>query len=94
MADEQNMKLKKIVFLQTGFKAILNSSGCQNVIYQKTKQICDEANSNNTRGGNGFNYRVIRGSTAKRWLGFVNVTDIESSIAETEDKALTRAVHE
>lgn len=94
MAKDGEIKVTKIQFVDQGFKDILNSSGCQNVVYQNTKRISDEANGNNKRGGDGFTYKVIKGSKAKRYIGFVYSQDIESTTAESEDKALTRAVHE
>ena len=94
MADKDEYKVTKIVFQNQGFKDVLNSSGVQAEVYNGAKRICEEANGYNNRGGEGFGYRVEKGTKAKRWLGFVYAKDNEANIAESEDNALKRAVHQ
>lgn len=94
MADGGEMKVTKIQFMNQGFIDVLNSKGCQDVVYENTQRIAEEANANNMRGGEGFGYRIEKGSVAKRYLGFVYAKDNDANIAESEDKSLTRAVHE
>ena len=64
------------------------------LVKEQTERICDSANINNLRGGNGFECatRLGRAYGSQRALGFVYTTDQESRIAESEDKALSRAV--
>lgn len=82
----------RIEFVDAGFKAILQSEGCHEVVTEVTEDICERANGNNTRGGNGFESTVILGGRANRYVGFVSSTDKASAIAESEDSALTRAL--
>lgn len=85
-------KITKIEFVSEGFKAIFASEGCRELVEEKTNEIADRANANNTRGGEGFASSVIYGSKAGRYIGFVSTTDNQSKIAESEDSALSRAV--
>ena len=77
-----------------GFEAILCSEGTRTVVQQHAERICNAANANNTRGGAGFRSatRLGRAYGSQRALGFVYTTDEKSRIAESEDKALSRAV--
>ena len=49
-----NSGITHIEFNNDGFKAILQSDGCREVIEQTANEIADKANSNNTHGGTGF----------------------------------------
>lgn len=81
----------RIEFISKGFKEILESEGTRNIVSQTAESISSKANSN--YGGDGFQASVIKGNYGGgRWVGFVNATDKESLIAETEDKALTGAI--
>ena len=77
-----------------GFEALLCDAGTMELVREQTERICDNANANNTRGGNGFESatRVGRAYGSQRALGFVYTTDQQSRIAESEDKALSRAL--
>ncbi len=77
-----------------GFEALLCDGGTMDLVQQQTERICEAANANNNRGGNGFESatRLGRAYGSQRALGFVYTTDRESRIAESEDKALSRAV--
>lgn len=87
-----NSGITNIEFNNDGFKAILQSDGCREVIEQTANEIEDKANSNNSRGGTGFNSKVELGTKAGRYIGFVYSTDKNSLIAETEDSALSGAI--
>lgn len=74
-----------------GFRQILNSSGCHEVVQQTADNICDKANAN--YGGDGFqSSTMIGGYGGGRWIGFVSSTDKASLMAESEGKALTGAL--
>lgn len=87
-----NSRITHIEFNNDGFKAILQSDGCREVIEQTANEIAEKANSNNTRGGTGFNSKVELGTKAQRYVGFVYSTDKNSLIAETEDGTLSGAI--
>lgn len=83
----------RLEFISEGFKEILESDGVHDLVQETAEGICDKANGNNVRGGEGFTTSVIHGSYGGgRWVGFVKTTDKQSEIAEAEDKALTGAV--
>lgn len=82
----------RLEFISEGFKEILESDGVHDLVQETAESICDKANANNIRGGEGFATSVIRGHYGGgRWIGFVKTTDKQSEIAEAEDKALTGA---
>lgn len=87
------MEKVRIVFNSDGFRQILLSEGCHEVVKQTTDEIAERANANNTRGGEGFQASTqVGGYGGGRWIGFVSATDKNAKIAESEDKALTRAL--
>ena len=47
-------KETRIVFNSEGFRQILLSDGCHNVVQSTADSICQAANANNSRGGDGF----------------------------------------
>lgn len=80
----------KLEFNSKGFKEILNSQGVNELVSNTAQEISDKANTN--YGGEGFQPRVLQGYYGGgRWIGFVQSTDKESSAAESEEQALTRA---
>lgn len=87
----------KIEFNSDGFQEILQSDGVRAAIESATKQIESRANANNT-GGSGFKSDVRIAPAVRqygnrpRWIGQVYTTDHQSMVAESEDKALTKAV--
>lgn len=88
-----NSGITKIEFIDAGFKAILTSDGCHEVVQSVTGEIAAKANANNDRGGEGFNASTqVGGYGGGRWIGFVTATDKKAAAAESEDKALTRAL--
>jgi hypothetical protein len=85
----------RIVFNSEGFRQILLSDGCHDLVTQTAQDIQQRANANNNRGGDGFRTSVeVGGYGGGRWVGFVSTTDKKSKAAESEDKALTRALTE
>lgn len=83
----------RIVFNSEGFRQILLSDGCRDLVQSTTEEIKNKADANNTRGGDGFEAStMVGGYGGGRWIGFVSTTDNASKIAESEDKALTRAI--
>ncbi|MBQ1294921.1 MAG: hypothetical protein IIY21_12840 [Clostridiales bacterium] len=83
----------RLVFNSDGFRQILQSDGVHNLVQQTAEEIAEKANANNTRGGQGFEARTqIGGYGGGRYIGFVTTADNKAKIAESEDKALTRAL--
>ena len=83
----------RIVFNSEGFREILLSEGCHELVTNVTEEIADKANANNDRGGNGFNASTqVGGYGGGRWVGFVTATDNKAAAAQSEDQALTRAL--
>ena len=83
-----------ITFISEGFEQILCCDQTMALIEQQATRIQENANANNTRGGDGFESgtRLGRAYGSQRAMGFVYSTDKKSAIAESEDKALSRAV--
>lgn len=89
------MEKVRIVFNKDpiGFRQILLSDGCHELIQNTAEEIALKANANNTRGGDGFAASVIAGGYGGgRWIGFVTATDEKASAAQSEDQALTRSL--
>lgn len=83
----------RIVFNSDGFRQLLLSDGVRELVQSTAEEICDRANGNNTRGGEGFVVRTqVGGYGGGRYVAFVSSTDKNSFIAESEDKALTGAL--
>lgn len=83
----------RIVFNSDGFRQLLLSDGVRELVQSTAEEICDKANGNNTRGGEGFVVRTqVGGYGGGRYVAFVSSTDKNSFIAESEDKALTGAL--
>jgi hypothetical protein len=83
----------RIVFNSDGFRQVLLSEGCHELVETVTQEISDKANANNDRGGSGFNASVeVGGYGGGRWIGFVTATDKKAAAAQSEDQALTRAL--
>ena len=82
------------ILLGKGFEEIECCDAVVELVAQQAEEICARANANNTRGGQGFTVVNKMGFAFKtrRAISLVNTTDNESRIAESEDKALCRAV--
>ena len=82
-----------IEFNPDGFREILLSDGVKSVVQSATDSIKAKADANISGDSVGFSSNVWRGNYGGgRWIGNVTTTDHESMVAESEDKALTRAV--
>ena len=83
----------RLVFNSAGFREILLSNEVKDLVTEHAEEIKNNADANNTRGGEGFYSNVqVGGYGGGRWIGFVGTLDKEAMIAESEDKALTRAI--
>lgn len=83
----------RIEFNSEGFRQILLSDGCRDLVEQVTEEIREKADANNDRGGEGFASSVqVGGYGGGRWIGFVGTQDEQGCIAQAEDLALTRAL--
>lgn len=86
-------KQTHIKFISEGFEEILCSGGVQEAVTEAAETIQARANGNNTRGGEGFQTETWMGKFGGgRWVASVYTSDRKSCIAESEDKALSRAV--
>lgn len=81
-------------WVQEGFVEIVSGAGAQSEIARLTAEIQARANANNLRGGEGFAMvtKVAKAYGKTRAIGLVHTTDHKSMVAESEDKALSRAV--
>ena len=83
----------KIEFISDGFKQILNSPGVQAAVLAEAEKIAAKANANITGESSGFEAHAWQGNYGGgRWIASASTTDYASMRAESEDKALTRAV--
>lgn len=86
--------IRKIKFNSSGFRNILTSGGVKSLVDSQASAIQSRANGNNQNGGEGYYKHIVNGSWGGgRWIGFVGTTDGASMIAESENKALSRAVN-
>ena len=85
-------QITKIEFISAGFKGILNSPGVESMIRQHTEAVCNRANGNLHVESEGYESKIYTGSGQGRVVGVVHTTDHASMAAETEEKALSRAV--
>lgn len=82
----------EIVFNSAGFKEILESEGVRELVQDTAQEIADKANEN--YGGDGFEVKVQHlGYGGGRWGAFITSKDNKAAQAESEDKALTRALN-
>lgn len=87
------MSEMKIEFISDGFKAILNSEGVKAAVQAAADDIKERANANIDGNSEGFSSKVWTGGYGGgRWVGSVTTTDFASMVAESEDKALSKAV--
>lgn len=90
----------RIVFNSEGFRQILTSEGCRDVVQSATDAIRDKAVENydavtldNVDASEGIRANVqIGGYGGGRYIGFVSTADKYAAAAEAEDKILSRAV--
>lgn len=87
-------KQMQIKFKSEGFKQILTGDGVQSAVESAAASIQAKANANLTEDSEGFSSHVWQGNYGGgRWIGSVSTTDYTSMVAETENKALSRAVN-
>ena len=83
----------KIEFKSEGFHEILCGGGVQGAVSSAAEGIQSRANANLNEDSEGFSMHTWMGNYGGgRWVASVNTTDHASCVAESEDKALTRAV--
>lgn len=80
-----NYGIDKIEFISAGFKEILQSEGCQEVVQEVTDQIANNARSLTDEVESTV---VIAGHGQGRYIGLVSVPEA----AESEDKVLSRSI--
>ena len=80
----------RIEFNKDGFTALLKSNEVKELIESHTNAIKDRADSYITGESQGFNANV---KLFSRWVGLVGTSDLNSMIAESEQKVLTKAVN-
>lgn len=84
--------IENIVFNSAGFKEILESSEVKELVQETAEEIRDKANEN--YGGDGYEVKVQHmGYGGGRWGAFITSKDLKAAQAESEDKALTRAMN-
>lgn len=85
----------RIEFNSDGFKALLNSDSVKSMISEHVDAIKARADANmGDETSEGFNGRVVQGGYGGgRWIGYVGTTDYATMVAESEGKALTKAVN-
>ena len=97
----------RIVFNSDGFRQILTSEGCHELVQQVTEEIKEKAVANyaavsseslaralnpNADASEGIRANTMLGGYGGgRWIGFVSTADAYATAAEAEDKILTRA---
>lgn len=77
-----------IEFISKGFREILRSDGCRDAVQTVTDGVYNNAVGNNERGDTEETVTIANHGAGSRYIGLVSVP----AIAETEDKALTRAI--
>lgn len=83
----------KIEFISEGFRQILMSEGVRSLVQQTADDIKSRADANIMEESEGFSANVWPGGYGGgRWVGSVTTTDRASIIAESEEKALSKAV--
>lgn len=81
--------MTKIVFNSEGFRQILNLPATQALVLEEAQKIADRASAS-APGSEGFRASSRKAST--RYIAFAGTTDNASCIAESENKALSKAV--
>lgn len=84
------MNVVRIEFNSDGFAALLKDSSMRELIDSYTNDIKARADAYLTEDSRGFNANT---KMFDRWVGLVGTTDLATIIAESEQKALTKAVN-
>ena len=83
----------RLEFNSDGFREILCGDGVKGMVDSATEKIKARADAGIQGESEGFRATSILGNYGGgRWVGFVSTTDQESMIAESEGKALSKAV--
>ena len=83
----------KIEFNSAGFKELLESAEVRDLVESKAQEIKARADANIVGDSEGFRAHSKKaGYGGGRYVAYVGTTDFESVRAESEDKALTRAI--
>ncbi|MBQ9703915.1 MAG: hypothetical protein IJV68_05160 [Clostridia bacterium] len=86
------MKQVEIKFISDGFKAILQSDGTKALVASAAEKI--QASANSGVEGDGFTAKTwMGGYGGGRWIASVTSADRAAAVAESENKALSKAVH-
>ena len=85
----------RVEFNSDGFRQLLLSGEVKDLISGHVDAIKARADASlNGAESQGFNAKVEQGNYGGgRWVGFVGTSDLATVVAESEDKALTKAVH-
>lgn len=81
----------RIEFNSGGFMAILKSSETQQMLKSHADAIKERADGYIDGESKGFNSKTTLAGS--RWIAIVGTSDMATIIAESEQKALTKAVH-
>ena len=90
MSKSGDIKIKE--WNHSGFRSILNSPGVEGIITNHTVAICTRANANVPANSEGFGYKIYTGGRQGRVVGVLFPNDEAAFIAETEEKAASRAI--
>jgi len=83
----------RLEFNSDGFREILQSDGVRALVEETAHNIQSKANGNLVESSDGYEVDVISGGYGGgRWVGFVASADAAAAAAESEYKALSRAV--
>lgn len=80
----------RIEWNDAGFVEILQSEGIRGLVLSTAEQIASRATANISEPSEGYTANAVKKPT--RWVAGVATTDEASVRAESEDKALSRAV--
>ena len=84
------MKMK-IQFISAGFRSVLFSPGVKTLLQNQAEQVRNRATAN--AGSGEFSTSTIAGNYGGgRWVAFVQTADRDAAKAESEYKALSKAV--
>ena len=87
------MNQMRLEFNSDGFKEILCSDGVHGLVDSTTEKIKAKADAGINGDSEGFRASSMLGNYGGgRWVGFVSTTDNATMIAESEGKALSKAV--
>ena len=87
------MNQMRLEFNSDGFREILCGDGVHSLVDSTTEKIKAKADAGINGDSEGFRASSMLGNYGGgRWVGFVSTTDNATMIAESEGKALSKAV--